>query len=174
MSGLRGVALAQPPGCRSCGIVPLAVGEHHVWNDCSELANEGGRVAAFYESTADLDPHVRRILKVQFLRLLAAAQEGRLEYLPAGAGARPGTVSTMRVTDDLVLELRTQSKIRMGKSKLHGRFYFTEPDSYPGQLLALLATWKEPTPAGREQQNRDALEALRRFQVEIELSAAPG
>lgn len=143
------MALAQPPGVRSC-----RDGGTWDWvrvnNGVNPVLTE---IESFCRGLARADAAAWKAEVAFFM------EEATLGHWAFG---HDRTVAFMARSRD-VLELRLNDWSGGLPGKRHVRLYFTEPAGHPGLLLALKLAWKVPGPIGVEQQNEHIDEAQRRY-----------
>lgn len=162
----RGVALAQPPGVRSCGRDGER-GSGGEWFHC-----RGPRPRSLNYWITELEALLircsaadRKVLKSELKRMMKGAEQGTLRF------GRGEDVDQM-VTAPTILELRIHRNVgvTVGLGPVEEddgsrvvRLYFTEPEHCDRMLLSAKLGWKHPM--GKEEQNAHAREAADRVKA---------
>lgn len=138
--------LAQPPGCRSCGL-----GGTWSSGDAELAALQAGDVRQILRSLPnDLE---RSMWRQETFRSTHRAEAGKLRTAPTG-----DDVKKMSSTED-VLRIKLGPRRTADGTRIHTRIYFTEPDTHDGLLLGLSIRAKHDDPAGKPEQDAHAREA---------------
>lgn len=161
------MALAQPPGCRSCRNPDGTEGSGGEWTHCSHEDETGHSFLSDIDNElnasnmAESDLH---LFRRELLNKMRKAEQGRLRFGPM---ARNDDVYELERSRNELLELRHTDVTTVddsGSTVIRlSRLYFTERASRPAELLAIAFFTKAPGPIGLEEQDSHIDAALGRL-----------
>jgi hypothetical protein len=148
--------LADPPGVRSCR-------DGGEWTICRSETGAKWMFAEFTGLEQRLGANETAMVRAELRNMMHRAMDGQLSYGPGPEGQ----VEQMTATSD-VLEMRLSS--RSGEvsedgeeDTLHLRMFFSEPESVPNGMCALMLYWKRPGQVDLADQTASARVASRRL-----------
>ena len=161
------MALAQPPGVRSCRASDGTPGKGGEWTHCVPDSKVG------YSFLSDLDSELSstsmaesdlKVYKRELLNRMKRAERGELIY---GPDARHHDVFDLSRSRNQLLELRHNDVTTVDDSgemaERHARLYFAERAQVCGELLSVAFFTKAPGPIGLDEQDEHIDRAMARL-----------